>query len=157
MQTFEQYDADTKLLQRGIMAHEDQAHQLGLHAFPNLPALMNEKTTSIAPLQLHPADRDRTCIIGCENGRIYVVSPRVDEGTIDFKRLPSQHSCAVNRIALHPSLCEFVSIDVEGNAFVWNAVGLSAPPLKCSVFAHCATCFDPFGQTGFAHLWLQYD
>ena len=118
------------------------AYYYSINGYEMAKTELSEHTTAICPLQLHPADRDRTCIIGCESGHIFVVSPRVDEGTIDIKRLPSQHKSAINRIVLHPSLCEFASIDIDGNAFVWNAVYLGAPPLKPSVFKHCATCFE---------------
>lgn len=105
--------------------------------------LIHETVTAIAALQLHPADRDRTAILGCENGHIYVISPRPDQGTVDFKRLPSMHEAAVNRLVLHPTLREFVSIDEDGVEYVWNAIGLDAPNQKAKIFSHCACCENP--------------
>ena len=46
---FEKYDADTKMLQRGVMANEDQAHSLGLHAYPALPATLTDRSVGNVP------------------------------------------------------------------------------------------------------------
>ncbi|OHS93295.1 Adenylate and Guanylate cyclase catalytic domain containing protein [Tritrichomonas foetus] len=45
---FEKYDNITKLLQRGLLANEDQAHQHGVHAYPLLPSVIALKDNNQA-------------------------------------------------------------------------------------------------------------
>ncbi|EAY13190.1 hypothetical protein TVAG_097580 [Trichomonas vaginalis G3] len=125
------------------VATEHQCFYYSINGVLMCKVPFEEHVTVLCPLQLHPADRDRTCIVGCQSGHIYLLSPRADEMRIDTKKLPSEHKSAVDRIVFHPSLCEFVSIDKNKTAFVWNAVNLGAHPQEASIFTHCATCDGP--------------
>lgn len=122
------------------VATEHQCFYYSINGVLMCKVPFEEHVTVLCPLQLHPADRDRTCIVGCQSGHVYLLSPRADEMRIDTKKLPSEHTAPVDRIVFHPSLCEFVSIDKDKVAFVWNAVNLGGPAQESSIFYHCATC-----------------
>jgi len=101
---------------------------------------MPQHVTSLFSIPLPPTDRSRVAIIGCSNGQLFLVSPRIELCTIEIKQLPSEHHYAVNRLVCHPSLKQFLSIDKEGISYVWNAIGLTSISQKPKLYIHCSSC-----------------
>lgn len=91
----------------------------------------------------HPSDcTERNAILGFENGGVAIALLRFDIKSFEIKNLPSEHEYPVDRIATHPSLEEFLSIDEEGNALLWNAFGVTGATQKLSIYDSCPYCGD---------------
>ena len=96
------------------------------------------KVTAMTAMPSNYADRDRTVICGCDDGKVLIATSRIETRTIDVKILPSKHSWKINRITFHPNRTSFLTTDISGAVFIWSAGEKSVLPLKC--FEECAIC-----------------
>ncbi|OHT08123.1 hypothetical protein TRFO_23489 [Tritrichomonas foetus] len=99
----------------------------------------NDVITVMTPIQLTFADPNRYVICGTETGEVFIATPRIKNGGIDIKKLPSQHGKAIKSIIIHPSRKSFLTVDEDGFVFNWTASGLLSQPL-CFNFYECAHC-----------------
>lgn len=105
-----------------------------------IASLKIDLITALEALPL-PADcKERTAVLGFEDGSVAIATPRLDIKSFEIKYLPSEHTIPVDRIAFHPSLEEFLTIDEEGNCYLWNAEGVTGTVQKFSIFEGCPYC-----------------
>ena len=101
---------------------------------------MTEIVTSIKVVRLPREEPRRSAILGTEDGSIYIVTPNYETRTVEMKKLPSPHTCAIKKVSLHSSNKTFVSISRDGLVCSWNSLGLAGPRLALVQIAHCCSC-----------------
>ena len=101
---------------------------------------MTEIVTTIKVVRLPREEPHRSAILGTEDGSIYTVTPNYHTRTVEMKKLPSPHTCAIKKISLHSSNKTFVSISRDGLVCSWNSLGLAGPRLALDVIAECCGC-----------------
>jgi len=101
---------------------------------------LSQKITCIKSVPIPYDSIDRYAIVGFEGGDVMIISPVFYSKGMCTKSLPSEHKFPVNRITIHSSLTEFITIDENGEAFLWNAINIPSQVRKPTLFAGCPYC-----------------
>jgi WD40 repeat protein len=100
------------------------------------------KVTALAVVPLFATEIIRSAFVGTEDGSLYLLNARVQEAAMDWKQLLSEHRCEICSIAIGKSLKEFISVDANNCAFLWNAIGLAPGNSLKGLQYSCAFCGD---------------
>ncbi|OHS94410.1 hypothetical protein TRFO_39396 [Tritrichomonas foetus] len=102
---------------------------------------LKEEISQIEAITLHSAVLERAAICGTTSGKVYLLSPRFDTKTIDFKELKGGHSHEIEQIKKNSNNKMFITIDSKFNAVMWTAHrNKCEQPLLLNMFDTCALC-----------------
>ncbi|KAH0794966.1 Beige/BEACH domain containing protein [Histomonas meleagridis] len=104
---------------------------------------IEDNVTAMAVMPLSIEENDRKVICGCSNGSLFIASSRIENKTIEMKRLPSEHKAKIDHIVINQNNKSFMSVDKDGIAYIWTAQGMNAQIVKPSFFDGCAICGNP--------------